>query len=81
MECATRTASESGVQDNSHQLDVLHVSGKANHLAGLLLSLLQGSLTSGTVFDSSLDRGQPIVFTLGRAQVIRGWDQGLEGMW
>jgi FKBP-type peptidyl-prolyl cis-trans isomerase len=44
-------------------------------------SLLQGSLTSGTVFDSSLDRGQPIVFTLGRAQVIRGWDQGLEGMW
>jgi FKBP-type peptidyl-prolyl cis-trans isomerase len=39
-----------------------------------------GVLTNGTKFDSSLDRGQPIVFALGTGQVIKGWDQGVEGM-
>ncbi len=39
----------------------------------------QGSLEDGTVFDSSLDRGVPITFTLGSGQVIKGWDQGLIG--
>lgn len=39
-----------------------------------------GVLTNGTKFDSSLDRGQPIVFSLGTGMVIKGWDQGVEGM-
>ena len=39
-----------------------------------------GVLTNGTKFDSSLDRGQPIVFALGTGRVIKGWDQGIEGM-
>jgi FKBP-type peptidyl-prolyl cis-trans isomerase len=39
-----------------------------------------GVLTNGTKFDSSLDRGQPIVFPLGTGRVIKGWDQGIEGM-
>ncbi len=39
-----------------------------------------GTLTDGTKFDSSLDRGQPFAFTLGGGQVIRGWDEGLIGM-
>ena len=39
-----------------------------------------GKLTSGTNFDSSHDRGEPFSFTLGRGQVIAGWDQGLIGM-
>jgi peptidylprolyl isomerase len=34
----------------------------------------------GAKFDSSLDRGQPIVFTLGAHQVIPGWDEGIAGM-
>ncbi len=41
---------------------------------------LQGALTDGTVFDSSYKRGDPISFTLGKGQVIKGWDQGIAGM-
>ena len=39
-----------------------------------------GWLTNGKKFDSSVDRGQPFVFTIGRGQVIGGWDQGVATM-
>jgi FKBP-type peptidyl-prolyl cis-trans isomerase FkpA len=34
----------------------------------------------GSKFDSSKDRGQPFSFHLGGGQVIRGWDEGVQGM-
>lgn len=34
----------------------------------------------GDKFDSSVDRGQKFNFTLGKGQVIKGWDQGVAGM-
>lgn len=36
-----------------------------------------GRLLDGTVFDSSVERGEPIEFPLGAHQVIPGWDEGI----
>lgn len=39
-----------------------------------------GTLEDGTKFDSSYDRKTPFSFTVGKGEVIRGWEIGLLGM-
>ncbi len=39
-----------------------------------------GFLTDGTTFDSTKASGRPLAFVVGRGEVIKGWDEGMEGM-
>ncbi len=37
-----------------------------------------GYLQNGTMFDSSVERDEPIMFVVGQGQVIPGWDEGMQ---
>jgi peptidylprolyl isomerase len=39
-----------------------------------------GWLEDGAKFDSSIDRGRPLSFSLGAGMIIPGWDEGVTGM-
>lgn len=39
-----------------------------------------GWLADGTQFDSSREKQDPFEFTLGKKEVIDGWEEGLRGM-
>ena len=39
-----------------------------------------GWLVSGEKFDSSIDRGAPFTFIIGRGRTIKGWEEGLASM-
>ena len=40
----------------------------------------KGTLTDGSTFDSSYERGEPFETTIGVGQVIEGWDKGIIGL-
>ena len=40
----------------------------------------RGSLPNGTEFDANQPGDDPLTFTLGRQEVIAGWDEGVAGM-
>lgn len=51
--------------------------GQLAHAGDNVMVQYTGLLTSGSMFDSSLDKGQPYVFELGAGHVIKGWDEGI----
>lgn len=60
--------------------DIVVGDGKEAQSGSRIVVHYTGRLTDGTVFDSSVTRGQPFSFNLGAGQVIQGWDQGFAGM-
>lgn len=66
---------------NSMQVTDTVVGTGEEAVAGKVITVhYTGTLTDGTKFDSSVDRGQPFRFILGAGQVIQGWEQGFAGM-
>ncbi|MFL5582683.1 MAG: FKBP-type peptidyl-prolyl cis-trans isomerase [Gemmatimonadaceae bacterium] len=63
-----------------HFLDEVVGSGEQARPGRTVSVHYTGWLADGTKFDSSRDRGEPLEFSLGRGQVIRGWDEGVAGM-
>jgi protein-disulfide isomerase len=60
--------------------DVLKGQGREARNGDTLVVHYTGTLSDGTVFDSSRKHVQPFTFELGSGRVIKGWDQGLVGM-
>lgn len=66
---------------NTLQKDDLKQGTGAEAVAGKRVTVhYVGTLTDGSKFDSSRDRGKGFSFSLGAGEVIRGWDEGVAGM-
>jgi len=70
------TTTPSGLQYK----DLVVGTGEAARSGATAVVHYTGWLLDGTKFDSSLDRGVPFEFVIGRGQVISGWDEGVGSM-
>ena len=67
--------------NNGLKIEDIKVGSGAEAQSGNLVFVhYTGTLTDGTKFDSSFDRGEPISFVLGQGRVIPGWEQGILGL-
>jgi FKBP-type peptidyl-prolyl cis-trans isomerase FkpA len=67
--------------DSGLKYDDIAIGDGAAAVKGQTVSVhYTGWLTDGEKFDSSKDRNDPFQFPLGAGRVIRGWDEGVQGM-
>ncbi len=76
----TMTKTESGLQYEDTSLGD-GAEAKSGHTCVMhYTGWLWVNNAKGAKFDSSLDRGKPFSFKLGAGQVIKGWDEGVQGI-
>ena len=82
MPLAGHAAEEAMVKTSSglQYVDLVVGSGREAHAGETATVHYTGTLVDGTKFDSSKDRNKPFSFRLGAGHVIKGWDEGVEGM-
>ncbi len=73
---AVMVKTSSGLQ----YIDLVVGQGREVHAGETVTVHYTGTLVDGTKFDSSKDRNKPFSFKLGAGRVIKGWDEGVEGM-
>ena len=69
-------ATESGLK----YLDLVVGTGRQAELGDTASVHYTGWLENGKKFDSSVDRNEPFSFRVGAGRVIKGWDEGVQGM-
>ncbi len=70
-----------GIRSSEMQIEEIEEGTGAQPVEGQIVQVhYTGRLADGTVFDSSVERGEPIEFVFGVGQVIPGWDMGLATM-
>jgi peptidylprolyl isomerase len=78
--CGHQTGAEVTTPTGLKYVDEVVGTGEKPRLGKTVVVHYTGTLTDGTKFDSSVDRGQPYVFRIGTGSVIRGWDEGILSM-
>ena len=67
------------IADSYQKIDMTLGQGLQAAKGDVVTVLYKGNLLNGLVFDKT-DEAPPYAFELGAAKVIKGWDQGIEGM-
>ena len=76
----TMTTNPSGLQFEDTVLGTGAIAKAGQNVSVHYTGWLFTGGVQGAKFDSSKDRGQPFQFSLGAGQVIKGWDEGVQGM-
>lgn len=75
-----RAGAEVTTRSGLKYTDLVVGTGPSPRVGQMAVVHYTGTLTDGTQFDSSRDKGQPYSFPLGMGRVIPGWDEGVATM-
>ena len=78
--CGHKAGAEVTTDSGLKYVDEVIGTGEKPRLGKTVVVHYTGTLTDGTKFDSSVDKGQPYEFRIGTGSVIAGWDEGILSM-